>query len=181
MTLKYEIWNVRDKNVCVKGLYLRKRIVDKRMKRMKILNIKNMVDLKRCIEPIKSLLERKYVQYKIVLFFFFFFFMSNLNQNFILFLNSTNWNFQSRTILRYLPHAQPVYTVHLNIQAGPTFEVWIVPPIFISQSDRPVVWLWKDFEFIFFYVPSRMLQLSEFVWTMDTTFLGMNRFLQFSP
>ena len=121
------------------------------MKRMKILNIKNMVDLKRCIEPIKSLLERKYVQYKIVLFFFFFFFMSNLNQNFILFLNSTNWNFQSRTtILRYLPHAQPVYTVHLNIQAGPTFEVWIVPPIFISQSDRPVVWPWKDFEYIFF-------------------------------
>ena len=108
MSLKYEIWNVRDKNVCAKGLYLRKRIVDKRMKRMKILNIKNMVDLKRCIEPIKSLLERKYVQYKIVLFFFFF--MSNLNQNFILFLNSTNRNFQSRaTILRYLPHAQPVY------------------------------------------------------------------------
>ena len=65
--------------------YLRKRIVDKRMKRMKILNIKNMVDLKRCIEPIKSLLERKYVQYKIVLFFFFFCFLSNLNQDFILF------------------------------------------------------------------------------------------------
>ena len=65
--------------------YLRKRIVDKRMKRMKILNIKNMVDLKRCIEPIKSLLERKYVQYKIVLFFFFFSFLSNLNQDFILF------------------------------------------------------------------------------------------------
>ena len=86
--------------------YLRKRIVDKRMKRMKILNIKNMVDLKRCIEPIKSLLERKYVQYKIVLFFFFFSFLSNLNQDFILF-----W-IRSREMFSFLLQFWDIYLSH---------------------------------------------------------------------